>query len=1143
MKASRLIYFAIVMIGFLTSCQQQNIDTNNYNKGELVSVKLTANYIQTKVSYTETADMKFQPEWQLEDKVIGFDDSDNTYTFSVSEVGKYGTAILEGMAPANCTLHLIYLCGAQATSINGKSLLVSYENQSGDETMPAVMISDGEVEHGVGTFHFTNAGAVIGINAVNGVPEGSTISKITVFGENLSAATIALEDNALKLTAEEKADDSISTIDGFSKTVLDANGRLSSEPHKPILIAVPANAVIKGINYSIEGSDDYVFTLSTPETLTANQYSYINSIDTIKYVSLIAKSVAVNKSLEMQALSDASGSLSAPKVTEVTECISDTVTSSLTKGTLVNNTGEDKTLETFASIVGSFVTKAYNGSSTEIASQTVTWDESSNTWVGSPVAYWPQGESLNFLAYANLPSGQEASIASTGVSTSHTVPASVDAQTDILFGHYSGSGNITGTAEIRFEHPLTAVRFLRGQMDKKLVIKSISIDGVASSGTATMDSDGEISWSDVGTYDYSVSQEGDASTGLELSDLDGYTAKLIGEPFIIIPQKLADHNVDVTVTFTDGTKAAATLTSDEWKPGHINTYTLIYHTYEYTFEFTNVSDNSQTFECSTEDITRNIGIKSKSKSEVGTVQDAEWVIKSIQVGTGDPVSVNATSFTDINGLTANITSLNKLQLTAVARPGLSYGDNNYWTNKDGISGDTEGSGLSPKSWEGKGVIDLSKMDFSKNDPDESINAHAMTTANCYIIRHAGTYKLPLVYGNGIVNGAFNEQSYYPDETGGNYRLERFQNHLGNGIISPFIEYNTDDGNEKSDGNEYLAVAEGANGYSIEWEDRAALLTDISIAKEEVTVKNAGGISETFTVSYLKFSIPQDLICQNNALISVKDPDGKVMWSWHIWTTNDPALLSSPIEVTQEESNVYNFFPMNNLGWLEGIHYPEREQSTIVLSQVNSGAELEIVVNQLEVVVGRGITCTYQWGRKDPMCTTDNPIVGSFNKVAGPVNMATSICNPDTFYTSNGNWNNPSYYNLWTGKASTTAGKYHQNSSVIKTVYDPSPAGYHVPASGAFYFGDKFYGRVGINGNIGYLFYTNSSKTDVIFLPASRDRSYTSGGQDINANDGNYWTAFHSDYTKVTILGCYPGAVLIYNASPSGYGFFVRPVSE
>ena len=236
----------------------------------------------------------------------------------------------------------------------------------------------------------------------------------------------------------------------------------------------------------------------------------------------------------------------------------------VTKGELINTDGSDKALADKG--VKSFKASAYNGSNALFSNQDVTY--ASGKWSTANTYYWPQATSLTFLAYANLPEGQTATIATTGVSKAHTVPSEASAQKDILFGHYQGNGCGTGTAEIHFEHPLTAVRFLRGDIDASLVIKSISIKGVAASGTATMDSNGTVSWSDLGAYTHTVSQ-----TKADGLGEDG-TTKLIGEPFIIIPQDLAVNKVRVNVTFTDGTMFEASISSGEWQAGKTNTYTL-----------------------------------------------------------------------------------------------------------------------------------------------------------------------------------------------------------------------------------------------------------------------------------------------------------------------------------------------------------------------------------------------------------------------------------------------------------------------------------------------------------------------------------------------------------------------------------------
>ena len=41
------------------------------------------------------------------------------------------------------------------------------------------------------------------------------------------------------------------------------------------------------------------------------------------------------------------------------------------------------------------------------------------------------------------------------------------------------------------------------------------------------------------------------------------------------------------------------------------------------------------------------------------------------------------------------------------------------------------------------------------DFDLSTVSHSRNTANCYVVNASGTYTFPLVYGNGIKNGAPN----------------------------------------------------------------------------------------------------------------------------------------------------------------------------------------------------------------------------------------------------------------------------------------------------------------------------------------------------------------------------------------------------
>lgn len=270
-------------------------------------------------------------------------------------------------------------------------------------------------------------------------------------------------------------------------------------------------------------------------------------------------------------LSDKDGIMTIPMKCVVTEgisadaCISEYSTD--TRGTLVNTTDNDnKALTEFISTVSSFVAKAYNGN-TEIASQTVTW--STGKWVATPETKWPKSTELTFFAYANMPGSQTAEIASTGVSMEHTVSASASDQKDILFGYYKGNGGNRGTAEIRFQHPLTAVIFKVGDIGDE-VITSISLSGLAASGTVTMGANGSIGDWNVDAYTATSSQSDDE--GLDVDE----TTKIIGEPFILIPQDLAANEVMLTVVCQSGLILETVITSDEWEKGKTNTYTIGY---------------------------------------------------------------------------------------------------------------------------------------------------------------------------------------------------------------------------------------------------------------------------------------------------------------------------------------------------------------------------------------------------------------------------------------------------------------------------------------------------------------------------------------------------------------------------------------
>jgi len=169
---------------------------------------------------------------------------------------------------------------------------------------------------------------------------------------------------------------------------------------------------------------------------------------------------------------------------------------------------------------------------------------------------------------------------------------------------------------------------------------------------------------------------------------------------------------------------------------------------------------------------------------------------------------------------------------------------------------------------------------------------------------------------------------------------------------------------------------------------------------------------------------------------------------------------------------------------------------------------------------------------------------------------------DRYYTAPHKFNTKpemdgKYYNLW----STDNDKTDNNDDVvIKSVYDPSPVGYSLPASNAFTGFTTTGGNVGspppaIPFNIdrinakspfdnGWYFYTKKDKQgETFFFPASGCRYYSSGFVRSNSLSGSYWNAGAGNSPYGISLVSYYGDIFPIYASYRNLGFAVRSAEE
>lgn len=156
----------------------------------------------------------------------------------------------------------------------------------------------------------------------------------------------------------------------------------------------------------------------------------------------------------------------------------------------------------------------------------------------------------------------------------------------------------------------------------------------------------------------------------------------------------------------------------------------------------------------------------------------------------------------------------------------------------------------------------------------------------------------------------------------------------------------------------------------------------------------------------------------NAVIAVKDFEGKILWSWHIWVCEGFDPLAT--------AHVY----YNDAG---------------VVMDRNLGA---ISAQKGDV---KALGLMYQWGRKDPFLsgkllqcdgemaesTINWPSPVASDQSNGTIDFA--IQNPTTFITSN-------HLNLdWLYTGDKTG--EHSRWNTEKTMYDPCPKGWKVPEGG------------------------------------------------------------------------------------------------
>ena len=684
------------------------------------------------------------------------------------------------------------------------------------------------------------------------------------------------------------------------------------------------------------------------------------------------------------------------------------------------------------------------------------------------------------------------------------------------------------TTNLDFRHALTAIRFAVGQnLSWNKTIDKVEIRN------AIMKSKYKLSNEFNGTgatWDNTGATRGTATlSGLSVNTSSNPNVTIMGNTgdnftFYMIPQVLTGNSVTAYVHFTDNTEITATL-KGEWKAGTTRTLKLSETSSSWNYTITATNPSAAAYDATTTD---NYGVTSYREDPVTHVQQAvAWKVVGYDAD-GDGTFTMAEK-------PAWLTNLSKTQ-----------GDGGTAAEQGTATLTKDITDLLAKR--NKALKDATALGSSSAPYDLSTKGGSVnrSTANSYVISAPGHYRIPLVYGNAIKNGNNNPSSYQTSNAG-TYILSNFQDHAGHAIDNPWIE--------KTNG----GANSGVDGAEVVWADAANLVHSPSIT-------HVGG------EGFLDFEVKASDIQSGNAVVAVTKGSGAsktVLWSWHLWFAPKDAL--DKIKVTNHQNKDY-YFTKEALGWKptqwSGSTYSSARTVKVKVEQTvgNNGTKNDAVINitQKPGNVRKGATTLYQWGRKDafPGVETSKLAANShFTENAGSnMSIKNGIQHPDNFYTYGASWNSApptgySYYNLWSADNTTTG---INDNSVVKTVYDPCPVGFKMPASNAFTgfttTGQNAYTQSEFNvdgtsdwqtfqNNFGHKFWTNSSKTATINFPASGGRYFSGGSLYGVGVNGVYWSAVPDSPGGACYLYFDWGGVSPRFYNYRAIGFAARPVAE
>lgn len=327
--------------------------------------------------------------------------------------------------------------------------------------------------------------------------------------------------------------------------------------------------------------------------------------------------------------------------------------------------------------------------------------------------------------------------------------------------------------------------------------------------------------------------------------------------------------------------------------------------------------------------------------------------------------------------------------------------------------------------------------------DVAVDLSEIGHSNCYIVPKSGLYSFD---ADVIGNGDFG-------------LVENANFHTRNTSIEPESAY-------------------------IVWEDRSGVITGLAFDGKKISFMSAG--------------------TEGNALVAVRDTEENILWSWHIWVTDQP----------QEQVYV-------------------NDRGTFTMLDRNIGATRNDRGTGEEWRESSGTF--YQWGRKDPFYRYGYSSPHTRLSIEESIALPTTVAAGSSPWTFQEDWDN----NLW--------------SVSQKTIYDPCPVGYKVPPMDVWYGFSKTGENVSrttnmnVSGSFDYGFNFIYDGSNVSWYPATGRIGYWGENEEWN-DRGRLWSAENNGWSSAYLNYYYVSVIetelhIKDNWEETHYGYSVRCMKD